>query len=101
MPVPKKTPEKVVTTSESLPASWPAQQEFHQHLRLLAQSAVRAVIETLMREELDAVSGAAWGECTPKRKGYRNGSYTRDLITSTGKIEDVKVPRDRQGQFQT
>ena len=22
-------------------------------------------------------------KCTPKRKGYRNGHYTRDLVTST------------------
>ncbi len=104
MPVPKKkriTPEKVVSTSESSSPSLPDQQEFHQHLRILAQSAVRAVIETVMCEELEAVIGAAWGECTPKRKGYRNGSYTCDLITSTGKLEDVKVPRDREGQFQT
>jgi transposase-like protein len=35
-----------------------------------------------MREELDAFIGVAWGECSPKRKGYPNGSYTRDLVTS-------------------
>jgi putative transposase len=34
-------------------------------------------------------------------KGYRNGHYRRDLATSTGRIEDVKVPRDREGQFHT
>jgi len=34
-------------------------------------------------------------------KGYRNGSYTRDLVTSTGRLEDLKVPRDREGQFHT
>ena len=79
----------------------PNPQEFHQHLRALAQSAVKQVIETVMIEELDALIGAAWGECSPKRKGYRNASYTRDLITSTGKLEDVKVPRDREGQFHT
>jgi putative transposase len=39
--------------------------------------------------------GASWGECTPTRRGYRNGSYTRDLVTPTGRIEDLKVPRDR------
>nr|WP_244422663.1 transposase [Ktedonobacter racemifer] len=43
--------------------------------------------------------GASWGECTPNRRGYRNGSYTRDLVTSTGRIEDLKVPRDREGKF--
>src|SRR5256714_9656972 len=25
--------------------------------------------------------------------------YTRDLVTSTGRIEDLSVPRDREGQF--
>jgi putative transposase len=67
----------------------------------LAQSAVRTVIEAVLREELDAFIGAAWGECSPKRKGYRNGHYTRDLVTSNGRLEDIKVPRDREGQFHT
>jgi putative transposase len=104
MPVPKKkriTPETVVSTSESSSPPLPDQQEFHQHLRILAQGAVRTVIEFVMREELDAVIGAAWGECTPTRKGYRNGYYKRDLITSSGRIEDMNVPRDRKGQFHT
>ena len=54
-----------------------------------------------MREELDAVIGVGWGESGPNRKGYRNGYYTRDLITTTGRLEDVQVPRDREGQFHT
>ncbi len=29
----------------------------------------------------------------------RNGSYTRDLVTPIGCIEDLKVPRDREGKF--
>jgi putative transposase len=41
------------------------------------------------------------GECTPTRRGYRNGSYTRDLVTPTGRIEDLKVPSDRAGTFHT
>jgi putative transposase len=103
MPVPKKkriTAENGLSTSE--PSSpLPEQQAFHQHLRVLAQSAVRTVLELVMREELDAFIGAAWGECSPKRKGYRNGTYTRDLATATGRIEEIKVPRDREGQFHT
>ena len=104
MPVPKKkrttsTPDP--STSEPSSPVLPEQQVFHQYLRTLAQSAVRIVIETVMREELDQFIGAAWGECSPKRKGYRNGHYTRDLVTSTGRLEEIKVPRDREGQFQT
>jgi putative transposase len=102
MPVPKKkriTAESALSTSEASSLPLPEQQEFHQHLRALAQSAVRTVLELVMREELDAFIGAEWGECSPKRKGYRNGTYTRDLATATGRLEDLKVPRDREGQF--
>jgi putative transposase len=104
MPVSKKkrTPsQSALSTSEPSSPPLPEQHEFHQHLRTLAQSAVRNVLELVMREELDAFIGAAWGECSPKRKGYRNGTYTRDLVTSSGRLEDIKVPRDRQGQFHT
>ena len=104
MPVSKKkgiTPEKVVSTSEASCPPLPEQQEFHQHLRALAQSAVRTVLELVMREELDAFIGAAWGACSPKRKVYRTGTYTRDLATATGRLEEITVPRDREGQFHT
>jgi putative transposase len=104
MPVSKQkriTPENPLSTSEPSSPRLPEQHEFHQQLRALAQSAVRTVLELVMREELDAFIGAAWGECSPTRKGYRNGSYTRDLATATGRIEALKVPRDREGQFHT
>jgi hypothetical protein len=54
-----------------------------------------------MREELDALIGVGWGESSPKRKGYRNGYNSRDLVTTTGRVEDLQVPRDRAGQFHT
>ena len=79
----------------------PDQQEFHQHLRELARGAMRIVLEGVMHEELDALIGVGWGESSPKRKGYRNGYYTRDLVTTTGRLEDLQVPRDREGQFHT
>jgi putative transposase len=37
----------------------------------------------------------------PKRNWYRNGFYSRDLVTTSGRIEDVQVPRDRESQFHT
>lgn len=95
------TREPDASTVDPSTPELPSQQQFHQYLRTLAQSAVRTVIEAVMREELDAFIGAAWGECSPKRKGYRNGTYTRDLVTSTGRLQDINVPRDREGQFHT
>jgi len=102
MPVSKKkptTPTSEVSTQESSSPTLPEQEEFRQYLRRLAVSAVQVLIEQVMREELEQCIGASWGECTPNRRGYRNGSYTRDLVTSTGCIEDLKVPRDREGTF--
>ena len=104
MPVPKKesiTSNNVPFVSEPASPALPEQQAFHEHLRTLTRNAVRVVIEEVMREELKQFLGAAWGECTPKRKGYRNGTYTRDLATSSGPLEDLHVPRDREGDFHT
>src|SRR6266699_1809521 len=95
------TPLPSGSTPEQTAPALPDQQTFRQYLRELARSAIRVVLEGVMREELDALIGVGWGECSPKRKGYRNGSYTRDLVTSTGRLEDVQVPRDREGQFHT
>ncbi len=104
MPVAKNKPTTSSLESSTLKPSSniaPDQEEFRQYLRRLAVSAVQVLIEQVMREELEQCIGASWGECTPQRRGYRNGSYTRDLVTPTGCIEDLKVPRDRAGAFHT
>jgi putative transposase len=103
MPVPKKrtTSTSDAAKVESSGHKMPDEQEFRQRLRNLAVSAMRVLIEEVMREELEQCLGAAWGESTPQRKGYRNGYYTRDLVTKTGCIEDLSVPRDREGQYRT
>jgi putative transposase len=105
MPVHRHKKDTTLTspgsTQEQTAPALPDQQTFRQYLRELARSAIRVVLEGVMREELDALIGVGWGECSPKRKGYRNGSYTRDLVTSSGRIEEIKVPRDREGQFHT
>jgi putative transposase len=104
MPVPEK---KSTTSTSDLEApeqaapKLPDQHTFHQHLREQIRSAVQAVMEEVMREELTQFLGAAWGACTPSCKGYRNGSYTRDLASASGPIEDLHVPRDREGHFHT
>jgi putative transposase len=68
-------------------------------MRSLENALGPVYLELVMREELDAFIGVEWGECSPKRKGFRNGTYTRDLAIATGRLEDLKVPRDREGQF--
>lgn len=100
--------KKKHTTAESQPrqldssvSNMPTPEAFHQYLRTQIRDATRAVMEEIMREELEQFVGAAWGESTPERNGYRNGFYTRDLATTSGPIEDLNVPRDRAGAFHT
>jgi hypothetical protein len=60
MPGSKKertTSQTTVSKAEPSSPSMPEQQAFQEQLRALAQSAVRAVIELVMREELDAFRG--------------------------------------------
>jgi putative transposase len=95
------TPPLSGSPQEQIAPGLPDQQTFRQHLRELARSAIRVVLEDVMREELDTLIGVGWGESSPKRKGYRNGYYHRDLVTTSGRIEGLQVPRDREGQFHT
>src|SRR5947209_11363708 len=104
MPVDKQqhtTLTPIPTTAESSSAQGVVQQSFHQQLRDHIRAAVQVVMEEIMRDELTQFVGAQWGESTPARKGYRNGSYRRDLATTSGQIQDLKVPRDREGKFHT
>jgi hypothetical protein len=62
-------------------------------------SSVRAVLRRLvslaLEDEATARVGAMHYERSADRRAYRNGSYTRDLHTTLGPIDDVEVPRVR------
>jgi hypothetical protein len=62
----RTTAQTPLSTSEFSSHPLPEQQAFHQQLRTLAQSAVRTVIELVMREELDAFIGAACMTSPPR-----------------------------------
>lgn len=65
------------------------------------RSAVKAVLEQILDEEMAQHIGAQHRERISTRTGERNGSYNRDLITPVGKIAQLRVPRDRDGTFTT
>jgi putative transposase len=54
-------------------------------------------LEFIMREELQNFLRVEH----PQGGNSRNGFYQRDLETRYGKIEDLNMPRDRQGEFHT
>jgi transposase-like protein len=62
------------------------------------RGAVKMVLEEILEAEIASHLSAAPGERTEARRGYRNGSYTRGLVSRVGALE-IEVPRDREGTF--
>ena len=58
---------------------------------------VRTTLEVYAKDEFLRYMGARPYERTEKRKGYRNGSLHKTLLTPFGLIEDVNIPRGRKG----
>jgi len=61
---------------------------------------VRLALQEVLEAEMTETVGAAKGERSASRKGYRSGSYERSLVTRVGKLE-IRVPQDRDGRFST
>jgi transposase-like protein len=60
---------------------------------------LKHAFEETIRLELQEMLGRKPYERTESTNNYRNGSYDRDLETRFGVIEDIKVARDRNGEF--
>src|SRR5512136_794357 len=78
-----------------------SQADFQMYMTDRARGLVRVLLEEVMQAELTALLQAQPYERNMKRRGQSNGSYSRDLTTSLGRLEEVHVPRDRAGRFQT
>ncbi|MFF2091824.1 IS256 family transposase [Paenibacillus sp. NPDC058174] len=57
---------------------------------------VKENLESIMKAEIKH-----YMDDNADQRNSRNGYYTRDLHTKYGHIEDLQVPRDRNGLFQT
>ena len=61
---------------------------------------VRRLMESAMEEELLEQLRAGRYRRSQLRRGYRNGYRERDLLTEMGMLEQLRVPRDREGHYQ-
>jgi putative transposase len=61
---------------------------------------VKVFMESAMERELFERLHAARYKRTESRRGYRNGYRSRTLLTELGLMEDLRVPRDRDGIYQ-
>jgi len=59
----------------------------------------KRLLEATLWEEQRGYLSASRYERTEERSDYRNGSYTRDLLTSFGLIRQIRVPRCRKKGF--
>ena len=62
---------------------------------------VKRLLESAMKEELLEHLCAGCYRRTHLRRGYRNGYRYRNLLTELGLVESLRVPRDRDGGYQT
>ena len=85
-------PKKQDNTVEQL-----SQKDFQSLLQEQVRMAVRLTLVAVLEEEVSALVGAQPYQRTPERRDYRNGHYARDLETTVGLIEDLLVPRTRNG----
>ena len=60
---------------------------------------IEAVVRATLEREFAAFLGAAPHERTPARRGVRNGTRARTLVTRVGRLA-VRVPRDRASLFE-
>ncbi len=61
---------------------------------------VKRLLEGVMEGELVERLCAGRYRRTKLRRGYRNGYRLRSLLTELGLVENLRVPRDRDGEYQ-
>lgn len=62
-------------------------QDVKRDVEARVREGVKAVLEEVLEEEMTEHLEAGYRELTPTRRGEPSGHYTRNLLTSTGKIE--------------
>jgi transposase-like protein len=73
------------------------QATIHELLQEQMRLAIRHTFITVLEEEVNGFIQAGLYQRTPERRDQRNGHYERDLVTTSGEIEDLPVPRTRNG----
>jgi putative transposase len=66
----------------------------------MMQPLMQWLLQEVLEQEMTDTLGAAKGERSEGRQGYRSGYYPRRLVTRVGTME-LRVPQDRQGRFST
>lgn len=74
--------------------------EWEGDFKPMARQALKQLVEERLEEEMTEHLGLSRYEHAADRPDYRNGHYTRHLLTEMGDLE-LLVPRSRKGRFPT
>jgi len=80
---------------------WFGVKDFWKEMEVRTVGMVKVGLERALVVEQGRRVGCGRYKHTRRRRGYRNGSYARDLLTRYGWIEDLKVPRVREGGMES
>jgi len=72
---------------------------FRMHFEQGCRYVAKRFYEKALAVDFDRFVNASRHERTSRRRGYRNGHRSRSLLTTVGAL-DIRVPRDREGQYQ-
>lgn len=81
------------------PSAQELRQETWGSIERIVALLLKLMFEILLDQAATDQAGAGWHERTGSRKKYRNGTYQRSLTTRFGPIEELLVPRFRQGSL--
>lgn len=85
-------------TDKELSERWEGvREDFWGDLKVETVKALQKLLESGMEVEIQDLIGAEKWKHTPNRWGYRNGTYSRSLLTTMGPIGRLRVPRIRGG----
>jgi len=59
------------------------------------------IIKEVVKQTLESIMVAEREIFIKENSGTKNGFYTRNFETVAGKLEELKIPRDREGRFKT
>lgn len=74
--------------------------EWEGDFKPMARQALKALLEEQLDKDMAAHLGVSAYERAADRQDYRNGHYTRHLLSEMGDLE-LLVPRSRRGKFPT
>lgn len=75
--------------------------EWWEELKEQTMRLVKRLLQSSMEEEILEQLHADRYRRSDRRRGYRNGYRQRSLLTEFGLLEEIRVPRDREGDYRT